>query len=35
MRVVAYDPFVAKDRFRELGVERVGDADELYARPTS
>jgi D-3-phosphoglycerate dehydrogenase / 2-oxoglutarate reductase len=23
MRVVAYDPFVAKERFRELGVERV------------
>ena len=23
MRVVAYDPFVARDRFRELGAERV------------
>ena len=31
MRVVAYDPFVAKERFRELGVERVETPDELYA----
>src|SRR5207247_58759 len=31
MRVVAYDPFVAKERFRELGVDRADTADELYA----
>ena len=31
MRVVAYDPFVAADRFRELGVERVETPAEIYA----
>jgi D-3-phosphoglycerate dehydrogenase / 2-oxoglutarate reductase len=31
MRVVAYDPFVSRDRFRELGVERVENADDVYA----
>jgi D-3-phosphoglycerate dehydrogenase / 2-oxoglutarate reductase len=31
MRVVAYDPFVSKDRFRELGAERVETVDELLA----
>jgi D-3-phosphoglycerate dehydrogenase len=31
MRVVAYDPFVAPDRFRELGVERVERAEDVYA----
>ena len=31
MRVVAYDPFVNKDRFRELGAERVETADEVLA----
>lgn len=31
MRVVAYDPFVAPDRFRELGVERLETADAVYA----
>jgi D-3-phosphoglycerate dehydrogenase / 2-oxoglutarate reductase len=31
MRVVAYDPFVSKERFRELGVERVESPEELYA----
>jgi len=29
MRVVAHDPFVARDRFRELGVERAETADEV------
>jgi D-3-phosphoglycerate dehydrogenase / 2-oxoglutarate reductase len=29
LRVVAYDPFVAKERFRELGVERAESADEV------
>jgi D-3-phosphoglycerate dehydrogenase len=31
MRVVAYDPFVAPDRFRELGVERGETPQEVYA----
>ena len=31
MRVVAYDPFVTADRFRELGVERVDRVDDVYA----
>jgi D-3-phosphoglycerate dehydrogenase / 2-oxoglutarate reductase len=31
MRVVAYDPFVAKDRFRELRAERVESADDVLA----
>lgn len=31
MRVLAHDPFVARDRFRELGVERAETADELFA----
>ena len=30
MRVVAFDPFVSPERFRELGVERVETADEVY-----
>jgi D-3-phosphoglycerate dehydrogenase len=29
MRVVAHDPFVARDRFRELGVERAESADDV------
>ncbi len=32
MTVVAFDKFVAAERFRELGVEGVGSSDELYAR---
>jgi D-3-phosphoglycerate dehydrogenase len=31
MRVLAYDPFVAPERFRELGVERVETPAEIYA----
>ncbi len=31
MRVVAYDPFVSRERFRELGAERVESVDEVYA----
>ena len=31
MRVVAYDPFVAAERFRELGVERLATCEEVYA----
>ena len=30
MRVVAYDPFVTKERFRELGVDRVETQTEVY-----
>jgi D-3-phosphoglycerate dehydrogenase / 2-oxoglutarate reductase len=30
MRVVAYDPFVAPERFRELGVEEAGSLQEVY-----
>jgi D-3-phosphoglycerate dehydrogenase len=30
MRVVAYDPFLAEDRFRELGVERAEKPDDVY-----
>ncbi|MQA73689.1 MAG: phosphoglycerate dehydrogenase [Solirubrobacterales bacterium] len=32
MEVLAFDKFVTPERFRELGVEGVGDTDELYAR---
>jgi D-3-phosphoglycerate dehydrogenase len=32
MEVVAYDKFVSGERFRELGVEGVGDTPELYRR---
>ena len=31
MRIVAHDPFVGRDRFRELGVERAETADEVLA----
>jgi D-3-phosphoglycerate dehydrogenase / 2-oxoglutarate reductase len=30
MRVLAYDPFVAPERFRELGVEHVGSLEDAY-----
>ncbi len=32
MRVLAFDPFVSAERFRELGVEHTRDADDLYAQ---
>jgi D-3-phosphoglycerate dehydrogenase / 2-oxoglutarate reductase len=32
MEVLAYDKFVASDRFRELGIERAASTAELYAR---
>jgi D-3-phosphoglycerate dehydrogenase len=32
MDVVAYDKFVASERFRELGIEGVESTDELYRR---
>jgi D-3-phosphoglycerate dehydrogenase / 2-oxoglutarate reductase len=31
MRVVAYDPYVAPERFRELGVERLETTEAVYA----
>jgi D-3-phosphoglycerate dehydrogenase len=31
MRVVAFDPYVSAERYRELGVERADSSDELYA----
>ena len=31
MRVIAYDPFVSRERFRELGVERVETPGEVLA----
>ena len=31
MRVVAYDPFVATERFRELGVELAASLDDVFA----
>jgi D-3-phosphoglycerate dehydrogenase len=31
MRVVAFDAYVAEERFRELGVERAASSDDLYA----
>jgi D-3-phosphoglycerate dehydrogenase len=31
MRVVAYDPFVSADRYRELGVEKADSPDDIYA----
>jgi D-3-phosphoglycerate dehydrogenase / 2-oxoglutarate reductase len=30
MRVIAYDPFVAPERFRELGVEQAASVEEVY-----
>ncbi len=32
MRVVAFDAYVAEERFRELGVERAEASDQLYAQ---
>jgi D-3-phosphoglycerate dehydrogenase len=32
MVVTAYDPFVAAERYRELGVERAASPEDLYAR---
>jgi D-3-phosphoglycerate dehydrogenase len=31
MRVIAFDLFVAEERFRDMGVERAETSDELYA----
>src|SRR5664280_3617208 len=32
MRVLAFDPFVSAERYRELGVEKAADSDEFYAQ---
>jgi D-3-phosphoglycerate dehydrogenase / 2-oxoglutarate reductase len=32
MRVLAFDAYVAEERFREIGVERVTSSEELYAQ---
>ncbi|MFZ0090410.1 MAG: phosphoglycerate dehydrogenase [Solirubrobacteraceae bacterium] len=31
MRVIAYDPYVGAERYRELGVERAESPDDVYA----
>jgi D-3-phosphoglycerate dehydrogenase / 2-oxoglutarate reductase len=31
MRVIAFDPFVSAERYRELGVDRAASSDEVYA----
>jgi len=30
MRVIAYDPYVGGERYRELGVEKAGSSDDVY-----
>jgi D-3-phosphoglycerate dehydrogenase / 2-oxoglutarate reductase len=32
MRVLAFDPFVSAERYRELGVDKAADPDEIYAQ---
>ncbi|MFI5038086.1 MAG: hydroxyacid dehydrogenase, partial [Solirubrobacterales bacterium] len=32
MRVLAFDPFVSAERYRELGVEMAATSDDLYAQ---
>ncbi len=32
MRVVAFDPFVSAERYRELGVEKAASSDEIYGQ---
>ena len=31
MRLIAYDPYVSAERYRELGVEKAGSPDEVFA----
>ncbi len=31
MKVIAYDPFVSEQRYRELGVEKAASPDDVYA----
>jgi len=32
MRVLAFDPFVSAERYRELGVEKAASSDDIYAQ---
>jgi D-3-phosphoglycerate dehydrogenase len=32
MDVIAYDPYVSADRYKELGVEKADDSDAIYAK---
>ena len=32
MRIVAFDPFVSAERFRELGAEKAGSPEDLYGQ---
>jgi D-3-phosphoglycerate dehydrogenase len=32
MRVLAFDPYVSAERYRELGVEKAENSDEIYAQ---
>jgi D-3-phosphoglycerate dehydrogenase len=32
MRVLAFDPFVSAERYRELGVEKADSPDDIYAQ---
>jgi D-3-phosphoglycerate dehydrogenase / 2-oxoglutarate reductase len=32
MRVLAFDPFVSAERYRELGVDKAGAAEDVYAQ---
>jgi D-3-phosphoglycerate dehydrogenase / 2-oxoglutarate reductase len=32
MRVLAFDPYVAAERYRDLGVEKADSSDEIYAQ---
>jgi D-3-phosphoglycerate dehydrogenase / 2-oxoglutarate reductase len=32
MRVLAFDPFVSAERYRELGVEKASSSEEIYAQ---
>jgi D-3-phosphoglycerate dehydrogenase len=32
MRIIAFDPFVGAERYRELGVEKAESSDEVYAQ---
>jgi D-3-phosphoglycerate dehydrogenase len=32
MRVLAFDPFVSAERYRELGVEKAANSEEIYAQ---
>ncbi|HEU4974055.1 MAG TPA: phosphoglycerate dehydrogenase [Baekduia sp.] len=32
MRVLAFDPYVSAERYRDLGVEKAGSSDDVYAQ---